>query len=43
MHAVVDDIRALDTPIDRHVVIDHGVPMTARLDGAPLAIPARRM
>jgi len=39
MHAFVGDIRALGTPIDRHVVIDHGpASLTARLDGAPLAI-----
>jgi acyl-CoA synthetase len=40
MHAFVDDIRSLDTPIDRHVVIDHSRgTLTARLDGEPLVIP----
>ena len=41
MHAFVDDIRALDTPIDRHIVIDHRPgSVIASLDGAPLAIPS---
>jgi acyl-CoA synthetase len=40
MHAFVEDIRSLDTPIEQHVVIDHrrGA-VKAWLDGGSLAIP----
>ena len=40
MNGFVDEIRSLDTPIGRHVVIDHRPgTFAAQLDGAPLAIP----
>ncbi|MEO8693713.1 MAG: class I adenylate-forming enzyme family protein [Acidimicrobiales bacterium] len=43
MHAFVDDIRSLDTPIEQHVVIDHrAASVMAWLDGVPLAIPDAR-